>query len=176
MDLHPSGGEGRNANGKLRVLNSKFGHGWVVAGYHPSFRIPARRYAAGVTAVTVCKIEIHPQTNLDFWEIDGLCVQSDPCIIRSREEQEELNALKKGMKHDPVKKVINVSYPVKSDPSTCLVNNREAVLSFQKNQETIMLKDGSLALYNKEFQKFLDPGVPVPLTREEINSYTGPLF
>ena len=38
-----------------------------------------------------------------------------------------------------------------------------------------MLKDGSLTLYNKEFQKFLDRGVLVTLTREEINSYTGPI-
>ena len=90
MDLHPSGGEGRNANGKLRVLNSKFGHGWVVAGYHPSFRIPARPYAAGVTAVTACRIEIHPQTNLDFMETDGLDVQSDSSIIRSRGSRRSL--------------------------------------------------------------------------------------
>ena len=95
MDLHPSGGEGR-------MLTVSF-ESWTAT-------VPARPYAAGVTAVTACK--------MDFWEAGGWGVQSDSFIIRRMEEQEELNTLKKGMKHDPVKKVINVSYPVKSDPST----------------------------------------------------------
>ena len=79
------------------------------------------------------------------------------------------------MVHDPEYKRINVSYPVKSDPSTCLVNNRWSVLGFQINQERLQIKSGVSNAYNDEFEKFMDRGAIVPITGEELHSYSGPV-
>merc|ERR1712106_1264494 len=70
---------------------------------------------------------------------------------------------------------INVSYPVKSDPSTCLVNNRWSVLGFQIRQEKLQIKSGVSKAYNDEFEKFLNRGAIAPITGEELNSYSGPV-
>ena len=79
------------------------------------------------------------------------------------------------MVHDPKNKRIDVSYPVKSDPSFCLINNRRYVLGFLKNQERVQLKSGVFEAYTTEFKKFMDRGAIVPITEEELFSYSGPI-
>ena len=75
-------------------------------------------------------------------------------VTRSREDEQELIALKRGMVHDAERKLINVSYPVKSDPSTCLLDNRYNVLGFQICQERLQLKSGVSRSYNNELKSF----------------------
>ena len=62
-----------------------------------------------------------------------------------------------------------------SDPSSCLVNNRRSVLGFQMNQERLQLKSGVFDAYTEEFKKFMDRGAIVPITGEELFSYSGPI-
>ena len=69
---------------------------------------------------------------------------------------------------------IHVTYPFSRDPY-CLPNNRRAVVKMAEKQEARLIKSGQLEYYNKEFQKYLDRGAAVKLTKQEIDEWQGPV-
>ena len=69
---------------------------------------------------------------------------------------------------------LQVSYPFIRDPH-CLPYNRHAVIRMAEKQEKRLIKSGFLDTYNKEFQKYLDRGAAVALSRQEIEDYKGPV-
>ena len=187
LGLHPSGGQGRDAVGNLRAYQSLFGHGWVVAGTHPDIK-PGKctLSPSAMHLARAFKCEVIPELLPGFWEGDclgvlppkrcGKCLRcmecSDPSLIRSRKEQDELDMLQKGVKL--VNGQLQVSYPFIRDPH-CLPNNRHAVIRMAEKQEKRLIKSGFLDTYNKEFQKYLDRGAAVKLSAQELDEYKGPV-
>ena len=113
LGLHPSGGQGRDAVGNLRAYQSQFGHGWVVAGTHSDVKpSPCQLSPSASHLARINKCEIIPELLPDFWEGDSLgvlppkrcgkCLRcsdcTDPALVHSRREQDELEMLEKGVK------------------------------------------------------------------------------
>ena len=102
--LHPCGGNGIDAVGNLKVLQSKFGCGWVIGGSHKDLRVSPLKFssiaasarvarlsviphvdvqniqcvassvAKGSSTVNLNKVTIDPVLTPEFWESDGLGV------------------------------------------------------------------------------------------------------
>ena len=187
LGLHPDGGIGRDAVGDMRAYQSQFGLGWVLAGTHPDIK-PGRSMLSvnAVNLARIFKCEVVPELLPSFWEGEclgvlppkrcGKCLRcsqcSDPGLIHSRKEQEELEMLENSVKLENGQ--IHVTYPFSRDPY-CLPNNRRAVVKMAEKQEARLIKSGQLEYYNKEFQKYLDRGAAVKLTKQEIDEWQGPV-
>ena len=130
FQLHPDGGQGRDTFGYLKALQSKFGHGWVIGGTHPSLKLtPIELTKEAFNIARVNKLSVVPEGVASFWAGDslGVCPPkrcdrclgcqncSDPALIHSREKQEELKALKKNcwLADDG----LHVNYVFKKDPA-----------------------------------------------------------
>ena len=187
LGLHPDGGLGRDAVDDMRAYQSQFGLGWVLAGTHPALRSGCSKLTAtALNLARIFKCEVIPELLPSFWEGECLgvlppkkcgkclrCLQcSDPGIIHSRKEQEELEMLENSVKLENGQ--LNVTYPFSRDPH-CLPNNRHTVVKMAQNQESRLIKTGQLDYYNKEFQKYLDRGAAVKLTQQEIEDWKGPV-
>ena len=185
---HPTGGQGRDAFGDLRAYQSSYGCGWVIAGTHPAIKATGHSalFNSAVHLARVHKCEIVPELLPSFWEGEclgvlppkrcGRCLRcndcSDPGLVHSRKDQEELDMLEQGVQL--VNGQIHVSYPFKRDPH-CLPNNRAAVMKMAEKMEKRLIKTGFYETYNQEIQKALDRGAAVKLTKEEIADWKGPV-
>ena len=187
LGLHPSGGQGRDSVDNVRAYESKFGCGWVMAGSHPSLRADSVQLSSGaVHMARTYKCEISPELLPSFWEGDCLgvlppkrcgrclrCTQcTDPALVHSRKEQDELEMLEKGVKL--INGEIQVSYPFIRDPN-CLPNNRNAVVRITEKLEKRLLSTDMHSNYSLEFQKYIDRGGVVKLSEQEISEYKGPV-
>ena len=185
--LHPDGGQGRDCVGDLKALQSRYGDGWVIAGSHPLLQPAAASLtSAAMSIVRINKCEIVPENLPGFWEGDTLgvlppkkckrCIGcsncSDPALIHSRRDQEELEELQKNtwLSEDG----IHVNYVFKKDPK-CLPYNRGTAVKIAAKQEDSLVKSGHLDYYNSEIQKYLDRGAAVRLTKEEMVQWKGPV-
>ena len=65
-------------------------------------------------------------------------------------------------------------YPFIRDPNV-LSDNRSEMLNKSIRMEQSMKRRGILEDYNAEFKKFIDRGVISEVTKEEIDSYDGPI-
>ena len=75
FQLHPDGGQGRDASGDLKALQSNFGHGWVIGGTHPSIKTcPAVLTKEAFNIARVNKLSVAPDDIASFWE--GRCLSS----------------------------------------------------------------------------------------------------
>ena len=63
-----------------------------MTGQHPCIKSDSKKYSEEAAAITICKIEIHPETNLDFWQVDGMGAKPTTEVTRSREDQQELKS------------------------------------------------------------------------------------
>ena len=177
LGIHPSGGQGQYCVGDIRAYESKFGCGWVLAGSHPSIRAVCSFLSpSAVQLARTYKCEISPELQPSFWEGDCLgvlppkrcgkclrCKCSDPSLIHSRKDQDELEMLQKSVKLENGK--LHVTYPFIRDPH-CLPYNRNAVVRIAEKQEKRLLRAGMHSHYNQEFQKYVDRGGIVELTSQ----------
>ena len=185
--LHPDGGQGRDAAGDLKALHSQFGLGWVIAGSHSLLKPVASPLTLAAHCIAkVNKCVVAPHLSPSFWEGDTLgvvapkrcskclsCNQcSDPALIHSRKEQEELDELIKNTVL--LEDGIHVKYVFGKDPN-CLPNNRNTVIKIASKQEQRLMKSGHLDFYNQEIQKYIDRGGAVKLNKDEIDAYKGPV-
>ena len=182
LSLHPSGGTGRDAVDDLVAYQSSFGLGWVIGGTHPFLNVSSSRLissAAHLARVNRCMVS--PELLPSFWEGECLGVQSprrcgrclrckecsDPAIVHSRKDQEDLEMIKKGVTLQDGK--LQVSYYFSKDPN-CLPNNRATVIKMAERQERRILTSGQHEAYNREIQKYIDRGGIVKLDKEELDS------
>ena len=187
LALHPSGGQGKDSVGNLRVLSSNFGSGWVVTGAHPSLEVPAGSLTDQADAVArVNRCDISPMLPTTFWESEclgvlpekrcGRCLQCSTCsdlgLLHSRKEQEDLEAIKQGVKL--VDGEIRVQYQFRKDPKS-LPNNRNVAVKIAEKLEKRLENDGHLEYYNQELKKYFERGAAVQLSEDEINSWQGPV-
>ena len=187
LSLHPSGGQGRNSVGNLRVCQSAFGNGWVVSGAHPLLDASHPNLTAqAISLVRVNRVDIIPVLPETFWQAEsmgvkppkrcGRCLQcsscSDPGLIFSRQEQEDLDALKSGVKL--VNGEVQVKYQFKKDPRS-LPNNRYAAVKIADKLEKRLQASGHLDYYNQELKKYFVRGAAIKLSEEELESWHGPV-
>ena len=187
LQIHPDGGQGQDAVGDLKALHSRFGTGWVIAGSHPLLKLATSSLCSVAHCIAkVNKCEIVPESLPGFWEGDALGVLppkrcnrcmtcsscTDPALIHSRKEQDELEELEKNTKL--CDDGIHVSYVFRKDPR-CLPNNRATVVKIAAKQEQRLYKSGHIEFYNQEIQKYIDRGAAVKLSKEELEEWKGPI-
>ena len=187
MSLQPTGGEGKHSIGNLRALQSRFGCGWVIAGAHPLLGSGSSKLSAqALTMARVNRCDISPVLPASFWEAECLGVQppkrcgrcllcttcSDPGLIHSRKDQEDLEILKKGVQL--VGGELRVQYQFRKDPRS-LPNNRNVAVKIAEKLERKLLNTGHLDYYNQEMKKVLDRGAAIKLSPEELDSWQGPI-
>ena len=189
--LLPTGGAGVNCSGNLRVMDTIFGSGVVLGGSHPSLAAEGVQYTE--EARTFCcarKIRgsqmnfLRKEPYLAFLEAEELateiprrcdrCAGCKRCSFESQElnkkEQEELRLLRENMTHDAENKCVRVSYPIIGDISK-LRDNRYQVVKMAAGLERKLIKSGHLAAYNEQFQDYIERGVLVPITKQQIQEY-----
>ena len=60
-NLFPSGGEGRDCVGNLKVLRTKFGPtGFILGGTHPNLRPASPKFSVAAAEIRVARVEISP--------------------------------------------------------------------------------------------------------------------
>ena len=185
FSLHPSGGQGRNCVDNLRVLHSRFSKGWLVGGSHPDLKATKVLPKSALSLVQAYRVDVRPELKLNFWDGENLgvlpakrcgrCLHCSDCqdssLIHSLKEQEELNMLEKSI--EIVDGQLQVTYPFIRNPD-CLSDNRSVVVSMAEKVEKRLQKKGLLRRYNEEFQSYIDRGVIVPISSQEIAEYCGP--
>ena len=199
FSLHPDGGQGQNSVGNLKALHSKFSRGWIIGGAHPVLQGSSPILSKSALALArVCRVEVKPEFsikpqfsikqeyNVDFWEGEnmgvlppkrcGRCMVCQECkdtaLIRSRRDQDELEMLQKSIKLENQELI--VSYPFIKSPE-CFPNNRQSVLNMAIKQEARLEKKGLLNKYNEELMKYITRGILVPISKEEMEEYKGPV-
>ena len=187
LSLQPSGGEGKDSVDNLRALHSRFGCGWVIVGAHPLLGSGSSNLSAQANSMArIHRCDISPVLSSSFWFCEclgvqppkrcGRCLQcatcSDPGLIHSRRDQEDLDILKKGVQL--VDGELRVQYQFSKDPRS-LPNNRFAAVKIAEKLEKKLVSSGHLDYYNQEMQKVLDRGAAIKLSPGEIESWQGPV-
>ena len=196
-DLLPSGGQGRNQVGRLRVSEIPFGVGVVLTGSHDSIQFenpsltPEAYTAAYHTTFTrpskqIITCAMRAEAPLDFYEAEMLgtsppprchnCQQCDTCTFTRQgmtvQEKVEYQAMKEALVYDPDRKRVTVSYPVK-DPEIkkLFVNNRGQAVSRQARLWNSLRHKNQIAEYNAQFRDYIDREVLVPVSDQEIRDW-----
>ena len=187
LGLHPHGGMGDDAVGDLIAYQSAFGLGWVIGGTHPSLNILSSQLSSSaINLARINKCMVAPELLPGFWEGECLGVQSpkrcgrcsrckecsDPALVHSRKDQDDLDMIRQGVKLENGK--LQVSYHFSRDPH-CLPNNRNNVIKMAMKQESRLIRNGQLDAYSKEIQKYIDRGGVVKLSKDEIDTWKGPV-
>ena len=187
LSLHPHGGNAKYQSENLRLLQSNFGTGWVLAGAHPflsSFE-PEMAQSA-LTIARINRLDVKPVLPSTFWESEclgvlpqkrcGRCLNCSTCadlgLVHSRKDQEDLQAIKQGVKLENGE--LHVQYQFCKDPRS-LPNNRAVAVRIAEKLEKRLIAEGHLKYYNQEFKKYFERGAAVKLSAEEINSWQGPV-
>ena len=185
LSLHPSGGQGRNAVGNLRALQSSFGKGWVICGAHPLLDSSIPQLSVKAAAVArVNRCEVSPVIGTSFWAGENMgvlakkrCLRCQNCVkctdeglLISRQDQEDLDLLKSGVRLENGE--VHVSYHFKKDPKS-LPNNRHVALKIAEKLEQRLISEGLYEFYNSEMAKYFERGGAVSLSEEELNSWQG---
>ena len=191
MELQPAGGIGVDKVGGLSALRSIFGCGWVLGGHHPDIQFAdGQSISSSAVTLKVAKLLIRPEPSHtpEFWEAEGMgilppprcdsckgCMKSGSCSERHYE-----HGLKKQAELDLIKsktKLINgeiwCEYPFIKSPA-CLPYNRHSAVRVAEKVEKDLIKDGLHDVYCEQIKQFLDRGVAVKLSSEEMRSWTGP--
>ena len=186
ISLHPHGGSVKYQSGNLRMFNSNFGVGWVLAGAHPFLcSKDSELVQSAVSVARVNRVEVKPVLPVTFWESEclgvlpqkrcGRCLQCSTCsdlgLVHSRKEQEELDAIKQGVKLENGE--LHVQYQFCKDPRS-LPNNRAVAVKIAEKLEKRLIAEGHLEFYNQEFKKYFERGAAIKLSAEEIDSWQGP--
>ena len=196
-DLLPSGGQGRNQVGKLRVSEIPFGPGRVLTGSHDSIKFenpslsPEAYTACYHTTFTrpskqIITCTMQAEAPLDFYEAEMLgtapparchnCQECETCTFTRQgmtaREKVEFQQMKEAMVYDPEKKRVTVSYPVKDPEIKKLFrNNRQQAVSRQSRLWNSLVQKNQIAQYNEQFKDYIDREVLVPVSDEEIRQW-----
>ena len=70
-NLFPTGGEGQDCVGNLKVLKTRFGPtGYILGGTHPDFRPPVPKFSAAAAEIRVARVEIVPDIHVSCLDDD----------------------------------------------------------------------------------------------------------
>ena len=176
--------------------DSKFGTNWVLEGTHELLQETDHLYgtAATIAHAQVNNVRVMLEKNLDcgidFFTSEDLGVKllpkCDDCRsckvctydvhMMSKEDQRELNAIENNLELCPIEKRWTTSYPYKVDPSI-LENNETQINDLAISTERRLNKSSeTTAKYNEVFNDLIKREVIQPLSDDEINNYSGPVF
>ena len=188
--------------GRLRLVRSHFGCGFILTGTHPS--ITARENVVSehaktlancvravdgedpIVPVMTCNRAVAMLRIPEYFEAEEMgvtpakackrCRGCRDCSFRGSWEKEAVvKRVEDAMQYDPETHKVCVAYPWTEDAKK-LANNMGQVVSFQSSIEKKLLKDKTMAdAYNAELQKLIDRGAITRLTQDEINTYSGPV-
>ena len=204
-NVQPYGGEDAFTQGRLRLVKSLFGCGFILTGTHPSILHKENSITDFAKTLGCCTmvadddIPAVPSVSCnravmnlripEFFEAEELgvspaksCKRCRGCrecsfrnVMISREKEQVVQRVEDSIKHDVHSCKVSASYPWTEDVVK-LRDNIGQVISFQSSVERKLLRDKSLLnAYNSELQKFIDRGAIVRLSQEEIDSYSGPV-
>ena len=93
--LHPSGGEGENCVGNLKVLSTMFGStGWVLGGSHPLLKCSPLKFSSSVARLRVAKVAVSPVLSVqelpEFLPVTSAKVDTTPRIVSGGDKLSEL--------------------------------------------------------------------------------------
>ena len=188
--LLASGGTGKDVRGNLRAMQTKLGSGWVLGGWHKDIRAPPLQFSSSTNLLRqsrlVCKpMRVNLIRNITHWpelletscQLPRKCVRCVGCQAcrhevqeATRQEQRELEMIKKSIVYDEEKKRCVVSYPILGDTSL-LKNNEWQAKAMAVSLERQLKKRDQIEAYNKEFLDYIDRKVIVTVSREEIDDW-----
>ena len=186
LGLHPEGGKGKDKVGNLRALTNEFSHGWVIGGSHPKLRpLKAKRNFQVSLMANINKIEIIPPVYKDFLELENLGVEppkrcqkcknckfcSEEGLLLSCQEEEELKMINENVSVKDGK--TKIKYPFVKDPNH-LLDNRVSMLKRAQSLEKSLTRRKLRESYDEEFKKFIERGVISEVSKDELDSYSGP--
>ena len=90
----------------------------------------------------------------------------------SRRDQEELLMIERSITLDEDKLTVNFKYPYVKDPSVLTDNKSQAIL-MALGLERKLKKSNGLYAYYAEFKSYIDQGVIMEISYEEINAWQG---
>ena len=190
--LHPDGVVAR-AGEDLLIKGSPFGY--VLQGFHPEMRVDpvVSDYIGSHCAVRkgTCSVKsFHTQADvLKFIQGEELGTEVQPkcggckcskCPITghtfSFHEEQELSMIRSNLSYDPSNKRWITKYPWLIDPR-CLPDNFNSALATLRNTEKVLKRDSNWAItYGSQIQDMVDRNVARVLSKEELDSWTGPKF
>ena len=196
-------GRTRQEWGNLRLLESRFGCGWVIRGSHELLKFPtiAMQPAMSVAAQAMSQaVDVPPSLynvfhiasaltpGAEFSELNelgtspapvcGRCAGCEDCTFRrkrlSPDDQAVVARMEASMEVDGITGVISGRYPWKPCVDRMCDNSRQAV-AVQSSIEKHMLKTGTFSDYVEEMQKAIDEGKVRELSESEMSVWHGPV-
>ena len=182
--LLPTGGEGPDSVGNLRVMRSTIGeYGYVLEGWHPDICTSAKGKPKTMTLqvkinkVVASEESLFPDLADMPMEIPRTCpscVGCNQCRYEVQDmtfkEKKELDALRQAVTLDPVNKVCRASYP-EIDPELPYKDNQWQAIAMSNSMERQLKKSGLLTPYNREFQDLLDRKAVRVVKAHEISEW-----
>ena len=196
-------GRTRQEWGNLRILESKFGCGWVICGSHDllSFSSTVLPPTLPVAAQAISRATESPpnlyqsfhiasslQHNLEFAELNelgttpapvcGRCVGCEDCTFRrkrlSPDDQAVVSRIEASMEIDEITGIIYGKYPWKPCVARMCNNSRQA-MAVQSSIEKHMIKTGTFEDYVSEMKKTIDEKKVRELSETEMSTWHGPV-
>ena len=191
--LLPTGGEGRNSVGDLKIMTVKFGTGYVLSGKasaKPRVKASFSPEAFAITNALLVTDNKAIHVNFlscrepNFLECEEMavsaprkclrCTRCQTCnfqrIEMSRKEEAEMRMMEENTWLDANSRRIHTTYPVVGDLSK-LRDNRWQAVKMAENLERRLLKNDKLENYNEEFQSFVNHGVLSEVSNDNIEAW-----
>merc|ERR1711867_292140 len=201
-DLHPIlANPTKHRLGKLRLLTSKFGSGYLLDGAHPKIKEaayglnPAAKEKTRATFI-MRKGSKPPKvshrtariTVVNFLECEelgtgqprhcGTCKSCTRCSVRSQEmtkrEADELALIEDNIVVDEATNTVWFHYLLIKD-SALLTDNRAQTIAVEASVEKKLKKNGQLAAYNDVMKDYIQRGVFKELSQEEMDNWSKPV-
>ena len=171
--------------GKLALYNSQFGTGFLVGGQQGEVQGDAEidKFAHHVSHTEARNIK-----PLDFFSAEGFgvdipkrcrtCRGCKECGFKAGQltwtEAMELAQIEKGLSLDTVGQVWTAEYPYKTDPCI-LKDNYSQAYACMASLERRLRRTQNLENFNQQFQDAVGRKVFEPVTKEEMQQYSGPI-
>ena len=99
------------------------------------------------------------------------CIRcSSTAVALTRREQEELTMIEENIELDQENKQVTFHYPLIKDPKQ-LIDNGSSALARARRLEKKLISQEKIEAYNQEMQNFVDRGIFVELSREEMDEW-----
>ena len=187
--------------GKLRLLSSKFGSGYLLDGSHPEIKVVAKALnpleKEKTRATLIMRkggkpVKISHRTSrvtaVNFLECEelgtgqprqcGTCKMCTHCSVRSwkmtKREADELSLIEDNVMVDEDSGTFWIHYPLIKDPAL-LSNNRAQAIAIESGVQDRLIKSGELEVYNEVVRDYIKREVFKKLSREEMDDWEGPV-
>ena len=196
VDLLPKGGDGPDLVGGLMVQSIPFGPGRVLTGYHPEISFSNPVLSNAVKAAYHVDIS-RPSSkspiclgaeeqSINFYEAEMMpfnppprctsCMTCKHCTMQREgvtvKEKLELQDMQDNIWHDPVEKILTVSYPFAKDGDIrAFRDNRHQALQRAESSYNSLKKKGKLDEFQEQWDDYIARGVLEGVSLEGIQDW-----